>query len=553
MNIVEKIPYPYGLVYYGSSDLASSYDVKFLIENFSVIDQYFRTKSKSILFGIDDYIDYLWLIKFSQFDDIIPQILKEEIRSKFSDCLLVIRECLKSFKIGSVIQYLNDHISDVFNYSHDNVIYFDMLSITIDFVYSHSSSFEESIFQMIEDDYWHIVVDNFSKFKQYYINHIDRFSAHILNEKIAVANIKNFNRVFNLLEDLYQNKPFKDILTKSAKAVCSEILHISEGINAENYLETLDLIEKGKKIAKKYKFKEAYQYELLDEKNKPIRDAFFEKYGHKFEYGPIDLKKTIIHLKESKKQDFVKFLGFSHIYDKETERLISTFDSVMTKQYSLTDFIKNIGEESNDYFTPSRLSTISFQLDFYWHLLYLCICDDQLFDDLFSYFHSTLYKLLMDGVLTQVDIDEFTGLTSLIKSLIELDEEKAVLKHSIAYSTCLSLCAYIELILSKLFDKLNSEESYIDKSFLTLGSYLEKSEVMDYLGTHHAKILEYQLCRVSGTNIGLNIRNRLMHHFEIDFESMGIGKVVQVLYIFTSLINAIAVHYIDLPPRDKGK
>ncbi len=549
MNVIVKTSYPHGLVYYGSADLASSYDVKFLIDNITTIDEYFRAHSISILNGIDDYIDFLWLSKFAQFDEIIPHILKDEIRAQLKDCLLIIHEYLKSYEIGSVIRYLQGHISDVFNYSQEDLVYFDMLRITIDFVYAHSNSFEDIVFQSIEVDYWHLVVDNFSTYKQYYAKHIDRFSAHVLNEKIAVDNIKNFDRVFDLLEKLFQTQPFIEIITKSARAVCIEILQISNGITPENYLETLDLIEKGKKIAKKFKFKEAYLFESLDEKNQPIRDQFFEKYGHKFEYGPIDLNKEIIKLKESRKPDFVKFLGFSHTYDKESQKIISTFDSVMSKQYSFTDVIKNIGEESNDYFTPSRLSTIGFILDLHWRLLYLCICDEDLFDGLFKYFHSALHKLFLDEIITQGDIDEFTGLSFQIKSLVKLDEEKAFLKRSLAYSTSLFLCAYIELILSKLFDRLNNEESYIDKRFLTLGSYLENVEVINYLGNHHTKVLEFQLCRVSGTNIGLNIRNKLMHHIDINFESMGVGRVVQVLYIFTSIINAISVHYIELPPK----
>lgn len=84
MNIVELLKAKEStvtLLYYGKNDMASGFQVKTLVDNFDVINNYYRNNTLKVD-NLDDYIDYIFIDTFSQLKEILPMV-RDDLKKKY--------------------------------------------------------------------------------------------------------------------------------------------------------------------------------------------------------------------------------------------------------------------------------------------------------------------------------------------------------------------------------------------------------------------------------------------------------------------------------------
>lgn len=548
MNIISAISYPYGLMFYGKEDLSNSWEIKYVLEHQKEIDVFLGAFKLNTLFDIDTYITYLWLKKESQLREILPLIIKDELRDQVGQFLNKIDSIISKFKIGDINKFIINNYTSIFNDYEDSFFHFDLIRLTIDWIYEHSNTFKnKEVLIFIEEKFWYLIVDNIAYYFDFYKKNLDRFEKRVLNESIASQNLHNYNRIFDLLMFLSDKESVSELSRRVASFVCEKVLKEISDIDKENYLIRYSLYDQGIMVARKYKLNIIYDYENFQTKIETVGIEYFETYGHKIVSEPVDVSDFLKQLKESRLPVIVRFILLTHLYSKDVNNFVSIFENTMKTESPLTDSITHVGLESNEYFTPSRLMQIDYIMKLNTVFMKMMLVDEELFDMFFNNYYSVLSNLVVDGTLAEVDLHEFNGMCSMIKSILDLGEDIGFINGSLYYGVSMLISTFTEKLLRKLFNKLKTIENYIDIKFQTIGTLLEYNDIKKYIGQDLSNVLKYFLSIISGTRIGLNLRNNLMHN-NLDFDVMSIDLPVQMLFILTNLMNAIAIHYIASSP-----
>lgn len=548
MNIIDKFNYTNGLKYYGVEDLSINWELAFVFNNYDeliiFINEYSLPKED---YDYNNFIDYFWFIKQSKLVEVIPSIVEDKMEM-FKRYIERIVQVLSIFERSFLNKFIIHNYVTIFEdrkekYDHD------LKRLTIDYVFENNKSFKKTnIIEHIESNYWFLIVDKIDKYFSFYKRNKEQFFANVLNERKALAKIDNYNRVFDLLEFLSTKENFQSESKRIAKKVVNHILTVVENeITVEDYLKHLDLLEEGIKLASIYKLKEIQKFEQLKKDITKYEKEYFSKHGHTFKSNEINLSELIDKFKNDKRPVILRFMGLTHIYDSKTTIFNSIFDSIMESRASFTDFVNHIGLEYDDYFSPSRIMQVEYISNLNIDLIYLIIKDESLFNEMANNYFAVLQQLRADDILTDSDLNEYSGMISMIRSVFDMDENNDNIAKSLWYSLAMLIVAFIEKLLRKLYIKNKESDDYVDINSLYMGFLIESDVIKKCLGEHLANIIKYFLSRVPVTKIGNNLRNKLMHNV-LEFDQIKIEMPVTMMYLLINLLNGVGRHYVKTPP-----
>lgn len=543
MSIMSKLNYSYGLNYFGIGDLSINWELSFLVENKDSIINLIKEYKYNGVDSIDNYIDFLWLKKMINLREALPYLTNTDQTPVLTEILDNLDLAFNKFRIKDLNLFLSENYKSIFEMDCEEFYVHDMEMLTIEYIFTNSKSFNDGCFDYIERKYWHVIVDDFENYMNFYKKRIDRFKACIINEEIAIDNIKNYGRVFKLLE-ICKRKPFEDYLNGVVSEVSIKVLKMTKDINLDNYLEVIVYFEHAEKVAKLYKVKEAFEFDKMRPQLNELNNEYLEKRGHKFSSEPVDLKKAVEELKNRSTPDLINFMTLTHKYDTKNKQFVSIFDDIMTAPSSFLDHVTNVGIPEDDYFIPSRLQHLRLSFDLFTHFIHQCLTDEDLQERIVINYHNVLSNLVKEDIIGQSELDEYLGMCNLLNSLLQMKEDAKFVKKSLSYSLSMLIGVFIEKILRSIYLSKMSRDDYIEVDRLSLNALLNTKELEEYLGFHLQKILEYKLTYKKNTKAGENLRNALMHGADSVFIYMNVGYPSLMFYLLVSILNAIAKNYI---------
>ncbi len=549
MSIMSKSNYSYGLIYMGLGDLSINWDLSFLVENKDSIINLLEEYKYNGIDSIDNYIDFLWLKKMISLRESLPYLTDTEQTPVLTEILDKLDLVYDKFRIRDLNLFLSENYKNIFEFDSEEFYAYDMEMLTIEYIFANSNSFNDDCFDFIERKYWSVIVDSFENYINFYKKKIERFKANIINEEIAIDNLKNYGRVFKLLE-ICKRKPFEDYLSSVVSKVSVKVLEMTKDINLDNYLEIIVYFEDAEKVAKLYRIKEAYEFEKIRPQLNKINNEYLEKRGHKFFSEPVDLKKAVEELKNRTTPDLINFMTLTHKYDLKSKEFVSIFDDIMTAPSSLVDHVTNVGVPKDDYFIPSRLQNLRLSFDLFTHFIHRCLTDEDLQERIVINYHNVLSNLVGEDIIDQSELEEYLGMCNLLNSLLQMKEDAKFIKKSISYSLSMLIGVFMEKLLRSIYISKISREDYIEVDRLSLNALLNTKEIEEYLGFHLQKVLEYKLTYKKNTKAGENLRNALMHGSDSIFTNMNVGYPSLMFYLLVSILNAIAKNYITFSDNE---
>lgn len=559
MNILDVMGLKYMQKFYGQSDYSTGYIVKELLDNKSKIFEHFRNKNSMVINNLDDYIDYVWINNIKLFESIESKVV-DEMKNDFHELIEYIN--IFKFTKEKILNYLKTnyhYVFDEMNYSKDIHVFHEVVKEAVNTIYTYHDYFDVVMYDFIETRFAYIIVNDIISCEKFYQKYPERFSKIFdLKDNQHFFDVRNFHNTFNSLSKS-KKKFVKDLIYSKTQSILKVVIKLAEQIDEDNYLENSHYIDQIILLIKtnSFNFIEQYKIDELQDKIKDASAKYFKKHGHEFKTGPIDLKDLLERMKVELKSDmsFFSFLSLTHHMNKNEKKLTSNLIQVFNVEKSLTDMIAS-SPNTDEYFTQSRLMGLHFHIEIYCRVLYLMLVNDEL---------QLIIKCHINMILQDIDKNEgdekldlvssFEGMFESFMSNVKNSKEVYTNKERYeCYSLSMFLVSLIEKILRKVTINRSLTQRYYAEDDLSLGDILRTSNnngtkyenildgILDY---ELIRVLEFKLAKTHDTNIGENIRNNLMHNRNITFSDISNGFLIQVFYLFLSVINGIYSSYLN--------
>lgn len=540
MNIIEKLGLKFKIFqfkYFGIKDWATQYDIKLLIDNETDIKDYYKVHIDKIQ-TIDDYIDCLFIKKYSNFDE-LKEYINDDIKDKFNEMINFINDCNNSIKPAYYITFLNNHYEEIFN--NEN---FSLKEETFNIIFQYPSVLNKPIEYCIKNLFY-MVLDHLETIQNIITNN-DSYIALILDKNNFDA-IKNFrlNKYFELVKILKIKKISADKIDTALNHIINYGREVNVLINEDNAIQYDHIIKTITEFLKEIKSKFADEFIKYCETLDSMMNLYLKKHGHSFSYE-IPVKELTKPLEDEKIPWNNKLLLLTHI--KKNKKMKSYHEAIMQdKKQSLVDQVCSSSTPHDDYFTITKQQNLNLYDQTFLTLLQYYVCKDRITE-----FISMICSLLMyicDKSNINYKSNNFeTDLNIILNCFVQLfrvDSEKN--KYALMgsnYGLTMFIIGITEKFLREFY-KAQNTSNYVDLDYCTLGDLLneQNSIMVKFLGLDNIKVLNYYLTKGNKFEIGFNIRNNYAHYKNLKSENIHFGTTLKVLQIFLMILNILQLYY----------
>ena len=97
--------------YYGPGDLATGWEIKEIVDNALFFDSFYANYPLEGIEQINDYIIYLFSLKFRALVEMVPLLLQEDHKDAITTLSEKANNACAAVKTGDVINFINSHNS----------------------------------------------------------------------------------------------------------------------------------------------------------------------------------------------------------------------------------------------------------------------------------------------------------------------------------------------------------------------------------------------------------------------------------------------------------
>lgn len=544
MNIIDALGENFDYFqfkYFGLKDMATNFDVNLIIEKSKIILDYFD-KDISNISTIDDFIDCLFIEKYSKFSEVVS-FLNDDYKAPFSELVKFFIEKKNTIKPVSYIRFINERYKDILKLEN-----FSLHDELFDMSFKYSGGCEVVIKHLIEENF-HMILDNLEKIQKVLFSKKE-FIDLILQKK-HFENIKHYrlNEYFELIKFCIDKKIETVAVEELIKLIVLYGQNTLNLINEDNAIQYKHIFIQITEFLKEIKHKKATEFEAQIEYLSNLMDEYLKKHGHSFSYKiPYDemikpFENPLIHWQ-------TKMFMLTHIKNKDTGSLES-YHTVIgrdTKQ-QIMDHIATSNIPTDSYFFVTKQQT----LNLYDHS-FLLILQYYVNKDKIQEFVSMLASLTT-FIFENYNIDfkksemgeDLNIILNLFLSLFEAEKNKNMyLKTGLNYSLIMFMCGVIEKFLRLIHKEVN-KEIYMSNDWYSLGNLLDVGEksMVELLGEHEIRVVSYYLSNGKNMKIGHNFRNNFAHYKNIKIKDIDYGVTLKTLNIFLTIVNTISIKVLE--------
>lgn len=528
--------------YYGEKDMATSYQIRTLIECKNEINEYYN-KEKFEINNIDEYIDFLFLDMCSKFFEIIPLVketIKEELETEISYLNIIKQE----YKSNELNQYIRNNFRDILNVEQlkeYDLRAYDIIEITLEYIKSNFQVFKEnkSIYEYIIKNYAYKVFYDFKDYKNVFEKYEDLlnllFSVEILKEPISI-------------KTSYLEEPLKFLRKKNSKLyevvieniVCT-IKEQSFNTSVERVMYTYNAVKNMRELFDKIGDKHWKKFRDEEKRQDIILEEYLQKNGEKYSFE-INIKDFVKVYEDNDIGWEIKSLMITHC--ENNDNMISRFEKIInrTKEKRLIDFAAT-NFPINDYFTHSVQQELSIMMMFGKLMIHYMLGDDDRLKELMNYCFASVANYIDKFNIDIPNVeDDFNMISYSINNLIlelKKSEKDELIIQLCNYNVLHLVIGVFEKIIRELFYEYIKEDKYVPYSKLTLESILNSIEAETLFGQCNIRLFQYYL--TSYEHVGNNLRNDICHFNNNIGDICTLDNVLIVMYIFLTLTNELLI------------
>lgn len=148
--------------FYGVNDLFTRWECTDLIKYFDIVKNLIENIEFESIINLNDYINYLLLVKISSFSEMIDIIIAEDNKSKISTLSNIAKDKIKSVTVQDLIKYINSTYIDLLNNE-------DISSITLDFCIKYQNGISNTVFIWLAENKPYVFIGKYDTLKKQFI------------------------------------------------------------------------------------------------------------------------------------------------------------------------------------------------------------------------------------------------------------------------------------------------------------------------------------------------------------------------------------------------
>ena len=546
INFLKEEKASVSLTYYGKNDIATSYQIKVLVEYEKEINEYYNKKGFEIN-NIDDYIDFLFVDMYSKLLEVIP-LVRDDLKEKVEIEVNYLKDIRKKYKNSDCNKYIRNNFAFVLNIESlkkYDLIAYEIVDITLNYIKDNFQIFKENknIYEYIVKNYAYKIFYQFRDYKNIFDKYPELLDI-LLSEKILKGQMST--KISHLEEALKLVKTKnQDLYEKTINIIISIVKERSFNTDVKRVMYTYNDVKCTRELFEKIGEKHYKEFNDEEKKQEIILDEYIQKNGHKSSFE-INIK-DFINVYDNKDINWeIKSLMITHSQNKG--KMMSRFETILNenKEKSLIDLVStNIS--TNEYFTYSVQNKLSIMMVFGKLMIQYMLGEDDRFNELMNYLFAGVVNYIEKFNLNIPNIeDDFNMISYTLKNLIielkKKEKDKLVIQLW-NYNAIHLIIGVFEKILRELFYEYVQVNKYIPYSKLTLEYILNSYEIEDMLGQANKRAFQYYL--TSYNYVGNNLRNDVCHFNNNINVICTWDNVLTVIYILLTLTNELLIKVIQ--------
>lgn len=536
MNIVEKLGYDINIFpfeYFGKADWATNSEVKLLIENSDLIKKHYQNLQYNIV-CINSFIDYLFLCKFTQFDE-LKNIIADDKKESFLKIMRFIEQTFVNYNNADLISYINANVATMDNDSKFN-IYKQVVDISI----KYNSGCLQALKYIFKESF-QLILHNFDKVSSF-IRKEEELLLEFCDKSHIEDCINNYFRKY--LEALiflskYDNCKLRVNLLIEELIVKGKSIFASTTVDNVllNQKPILELTEFFKKINHKLYF----DFKEMADKNDVTLGKYLEVHGHQYSYE-VPYKEMADFLDNPNNPILIKMMSLTHIQQKD--KTWKSYHVVVgeNNERSMLESIVTTNIPTNEYFSPTKQQSLRVYDQIFLNLLSSYYFNLEKLNDFFAMLYEGVQEVIRGYQLNYVESleKEFECIVNHFALIIK-NKDNANLTCISNYGLTVFICGMLEKLLRQIYIVENEDVNINPKSY-SLGNLINcNNKVMvNIFGRDNLMIMAHYLIEGGTPNeVGRNIRNNYAHYKNISIESCDFSNTLKVLQMYLMTVNEL--------------
>ena len=551
MNIVELLKAKEStvtLLYYGKNDMASGFQVKTLVDNFDVINNYYRNNTLKVD-NLDDYIDYIFIDTFSQLKEILPMV-RDDLKKKVStaiDDIIAVKEGYKRRDINKYIKNNYEIILSREELKQYELRAYEIIEYSLNYIKSNFQYFKENyeLYKYTVENYAYKIFYNFNDYRDIFMKYPELndvlFSKQIIEGQMATK-IRDLKDALKMIK-----KQNNNLYMDSVKIVYNMIKNRSFNTDIEKVMYTYDDIKETMRL-----FEALGENALYDEFNEELKkqdiilNDYIVKNGYHSKYE-ININDLVKVFEDEKLSWEIKSLMITHTRrnNKMCSRIQYAIESEVQSQ--LIDKISSTNIDVNDYFTYTVQNHLSITMILAKLMINYMLSDHYRFKELVNYMFAGIANYIEQNNIDIPNIDDdFNKLNYSLKNLIienQREERDNLVCEYWNYNVLHLTIGIIEKVLREICYKFIIVNKYIPYKNLTIDNILSLPETEKFMGQANIRAFRYYL--TSYNTVGKNLRNDICHYNNNIKEICTYENVLEVIYILLRISNELLLKIIE--------
>ena len=532
--------------YYGPGDLATGWEIKEIVDNAPFFDSFYANYPLEGIENINDYIIYLFSLKFRALVEMVPLLLQEDHKDIITALSEKANNACAAIKTGDVIKFINSHIEEIFTL--ENHLY-DIRDVTLELIKKYATGIKPNVYAYLCSEHYYLVIDNFDLFFKVIKSDPSLFEKIYPTGHLSDLQERRFKETLDIFSSILQsdNEDLKTLVNDRIAVLCVDIEALIPSITGENVMMNEGIVREFTSFLQHIKHPKANDFVIHYKAVEEILFKRIQETGQHSQYE-IPVGEIIEHFTKTENW-MLRLLSLTHSYvpNSNPPAFKSRLNFARDETHHLMDFCSsNIPTDS--YFTRSHQMMLGVHASVGAGTMVGIMSRPEVYED--------YAKLIMSAVIFISEqmqredehlFDDWVLLDRMLQTIIANRELGVESIQTLCYSAAMFTCSLMEKILRLFYVDKVKGKIYVPVEHATLGQLLTENnaEIVNTFDPIHTKHLAFFMLKCGDKKIGHNYRNRLAHWTEIKNASLTISLVAELLWLFTDVLNTVFAYYLE--------